>query len=127
MANTESHAPHKITTSLPHLASFIDHSLLHPTLTDAQILSGLHTALHHRVAAVCVKPYSVPLARQLLAGSPVRVCTVVGFPHGNSTTAIKVAEAREAVENGASEVDLVVNVGKVKSQDWGYVEQEITP
>ncbi|KAK4446193.1 deoxyribose-phosphate aldolase [Podospora aff. communis PSN243] len=114
-----------LTTSLPRLASYIDHSLLHPTLTDAEILSGLDLAKAHSVAAACIKPYSIPLARKALAGSPVRICSVIGFPHGNSTTAMKLAEAKDAMLSGAHEIDMVVNVGKVLSGDWEYVRDEI--
>ncbi|KAK0624358.1 hypothetical protein B0T14DRAFT_426562 [Immersiella caudata] len=114
-----------ITTSLPHLASTIDHSLLHPTLTDTSILSGLHLAKSHSVAAACIKPYSIPLARTVLAGSPVRICSVIGFPHGNSTTPMKLAEAKDAMLSGAHEIDMVVNIGKVLGGDWEYVRNEI--
>jgi len=111
--------------TVEHLASLIDHSLLHPTLTDTEILEGLHLARRHNVAAACVKPYSVDTAREVLAGSSVKVCAVAGFPAGNSTTRIKVIEAQEAVRAGAHEIDLVVNVGKVLSQEWAYVANEI--
>jgi deoxyribose-phosphate aldolase len=115
----------KLIVSVPKLAAYIDHSLLHPTMTDAEILSGLQLALRHRVAAVCVKPYSVTLARRTLLGSGVKVCVVAGFPHGSSTVASKIFEAREAIAAGAEEVDVVVNVGKVLSGEWGYVKDEI--
>jgi len=114
-----------IRVSLPQLAKLIDHSLLHPTMTDADIEGGLQVARAHAVGAACVKPYSIPMARAALAGSGVKVCAVVGFPAGNSATAIKVAEATEAVLAGAHEVDFVVNVGKVLGGDWAYVEAEI--
>ena len=103
----------------------LDHSLLHPTLTDADIASGLRLSAQHNVAAACIKPYSIPLARSILAHTPVRICAVVGFPAGNSTTAAKVFEAAEAVREGAAEIDVVVTVGKVRSGEWGYVEDEI--
>ncbi|CEN62951.1 Putative Deoxyribose-phosphate aldolase [Aspergillus calidoustus] len=116
-----------ITVSLPQLAKMIDHSLLHPTMTDADILAGLKIARENHVATACIKPYSIPLAKQELAGTDVLVCPVIGFPHGNSTTAIKVAEASAAaVEIGAgAEIDMVVNIGKVLGGDWGYVAEEI--
>jgi deoxyribose-phosphate aldolase len=113
------------TPTVAQIASMIDHSLLHPTLTDAEILEGLHIARRHNVAAACVKPYSIAAAREVLAGSSVKICAVVGFPAGNSTTRIKVLEAEEAVRSGAHEIDVVVNVGKVLSQDWEYVAAEI--
>lgn len=117
--------PKTITTSLPHLAGHIDHSLLHPTMTDADISAGLATARKYGVAAACIKPYSIAAARAALAGSPVRICAVAGFPHGNSTIAVKMREARDAVAEGAHEVDVVVNVGKVLSGEWAYVRLEI--
>ena len=90
-----------MTTSLPALAKTIDHSLLHPTLTSTEILSGLRIARDYNVATACVKPYLVPWAVQELGGSDVMVCPVVGFPHGNSTTRIKVLEAEEAAKEGS--------------------------
>ena len=121
----ESSKPSVAIPTVEQVAGVIDHSLLHPTLTDAEILDGLHLARKHSVAAACVKPYSVPTAREVLDGSPVKICAVVGFPAGNSTTRIKVLEAEEAVRAGAHEIDVVVNVGKVLSQDWAYVADEI--
>ncbi len=107
------------------IAKMIDHSLLHPTFTDAAIREGCELARRYRVATACVKPYSVTMARDILAGSDVRPCAVIGFPHGNSTTGIKVIEAEQAVLAGAPEIDMVVNVGKVVGGDWDYVEREI--
>ncbi|HEX9958317.1 MAG TPA: deoxyribose-phosphate aldolase, partial [Fibrella sp.] len=83
-------------TLIRELAKMIDHSLLHPTLTDAELREGCAVALHYDVASVCIKPYAVPLAAELLAGSDVLVGTVIGFPAGNSTTAVKVAETIQA-------------------------------
>ncbi|RAL10669.1 2-deoxyribose-5-phosphate aldolase [Aspergillus homomorphus CBS 101889] len=114
-----------ITVTLPQLAKMIDHSLLHPTMTDADILAGLKIARDNHVATACVKPYLIPLAKEELAGSDVLVCPVIGFPHGNSTTEIKVLEATAAVKAGGNEIDMVVNVGKVLSGDWEYVTEEI--
>jgi deoxyribose-phosphate aldolase len=113
--------PEKIRT----IAKMIDHSLLHPTMPDAELRVGCELARRLDVAAVCIKPYAVPLARDILAGSDVRVCTVVGFPHGGSYISIKVQEAEQALAAGAVELDMVVNIGKVLSQDWGYVTDEI--
>ncbi len=79
----------------------------------------------YHVAAVCVKPYAIGTAQRVLAKSSVAVCSVVAFPHGNSTSAIKVIEAQEAVSSGAVEIDMVVNVGKVMGGDWEYVADEI--
>lgn len=111
--------------TLPDLARMIDHSLLHPTMTDAQVRAGCELARRWGVATACVKPYCVPLARETLAGSAVVPCAVIGFPHGNSTTGIKVIEAEHAVLAGAPEIDMVVNVGKVLGGDWAYVQREV--
>ena len=113
------------TISLQSLARMIDHSLLHPTMTDAVIAEGCELALRYQVATACVKPYSIPLARSILAGSGVAVCAVIAFPHGNSIPEIKLAEAQHAVQAGASEIDMVVNIGKVLSEDWDYASIEI--
>lgn len=107
------------------IAKMIDHSLLHPTMTDAEIRAGCELAKRYAVATACVKPYAVPLAYELLAGSGVEVCSVIGFPHGNSTTAIKVAETQQALADGATEIDMVINIGKALGGDWAYVAEEI--
>jgi deoxyribose-phosphate aldolase len=114
-----------ITVSLPQLAKMIDHSLLHPTMTDDEIRDGLQLARDYNVAAACIKPYSIPTAKDVLRGSDVKICAVIGFPHGNSTSHIKVLEAKEAVDAGSIEIDMVVNVGKVLGSDWQYVSDEI--
>ena len=111
--------------SLRSIAKMIDHSLLHPTMTDDELRDGCHVALRCDVASVCIKPYAVSLATDLLAGSEVKVGTVVGFPHGSSRTDIKAREATAAIFDGADELDLVVNIGKVLSGDWSYVAEEI--
>jgi len=110
---------------LETLAKMIDHSLLHPTLTDEAIVKGCELAKEYDVATACVKPYAVRMAADVLQGSYVGVCGVAAFPHGNSTTPLKVREAEESVSNGASEIDVVVNVGKVLGGDWDYVAREI--
>jgi deoxyribose-phosphate aldolase len=107
------------------LARMIDHALLHPTLTDAGILEGCEVARRWHTATVCVKPYSIPMCRDALLGSDVLVCSVIGFPHGNGTTTVKVMEAEAAVVAGAPEIDMVVNVGKVLGGDRDYVAREI--
>jgi len=112
-------------TTLHDLAKMIDHSLLHPTMTDSEILKGCDIARYYEVATVCVKPYAVKLCHEALAGTTVGVCSVIGFPHGNSTTAIKVAEAEQAIRDGASEIDMVINIGKVLGGDWEYVHTDI--
>jgi deoxyribose-phosphate aldolase len=111
--------------TLRSLAKMIDHSLLHPTMTDEVIRQGCELALEYGVATACVKPYAVPLARDLMAGSDVGVCAVIGFPHGNSTPRIKFAETLHVIADGATEVDMVVNVGKTLGDDWDYVSEEI--
>ena len=111
--------------TIPDLAKMIDHSLLHPTMTDAEIRSGLEIARECGCATACVKPYSVPLAAELLAGSGVGVCAVAGFPHGNSHPETIIAEALRSIAEGATEIDMVVNAGKVLGGDWGYVSAEL--
>jgi deoxyribose-phosphate aldolase len=108
------------------LAGMIDHSLLHPTLTDQDLEDGCRLAAKYGVASVCLKPYYVRRAAQLLAATGVRVGTVVGFPHGSSTTECKRYETEQACHDGAVEIDMVINVGKAISGDWNYVERDIT-
>lgn len=103
----------------------IDHSLLHPTMSDEELIAGCELAKKYEVASVCIKPYAVKMAVDILTGSDVAVGTVVGFPHGNSTIAIKAAETERALRDGATEIDMVVNIGKVLSEDWDYVKREI--
>jgi len=114
-----------MTNSLQSIAKMIDHSLLHPTLTDQDLRQGCKVALACDVASVCIKPYAVPLAREMLSGSNVKVGTVVGFPHGNSRIEVKKIEAELAMTDGAEELDVVVNIGKVLSGDWEYISAEI--
>ena len=112
-------------TTLRDIAKMIDHSLLHPAMTDDELEHGCRVAVECDVASVCIKPYAVTMASRLLAGSDVKAGTVVGFPHGSSRTHIKVREATSAIIDGAEELDMVVNVGKVLSRDWDYVAEEI--
>ena len=107
------------------VAKMLDHSLLQPTLTDADLEQGCLLARQYEVASVCIKPYAVRLAAGLLAGSTVAVGTTIGFPHGGHLTAIKVDEAERAMDDGARELDMVVNVGKVLSRDWDFVAADI--
>ncbi|HTX17776.1 MAG TPA: deoxyribose-phosphate aldolase [Bacteroidota bacterium] len=118
-------SPAPDTLSLRSLAKMIDHSLLHPTMTDNEIARGCATARSYNVATACVKPYAVPSVRPLLAGSEVAICAVVAFPHGNSTSSVKLNEAEGALADGATEIDAVVNIGKVLGGDWDYVDAEI--
>jgi len=103
----------------------VDHSLLSPTLTDRALAEGCAVAAKYHTASVCVKPYHVKQAAQRLVESDVKVGSVVGFPHGNSVTKMKAFEAEQALADGAVEVDMVVNIGKVLSEDWDYVSDEI--
>ena len=95
------------------LAKMIDHSLLHPTMTDAQVREGCLLARKYDAATVCVKPYSVPMAGELLAGSAVAVCAVAGFPHGNSHTALKVSEAERSRFRAALETSRIGRDGAI--------------
>jgi len=107
------------------IAKMIDHSLLHPALTDQELRAGCAEAAEYHVASACVKPCDVKQASRYLSGSDVAVCGVVGFPHGNSTVEIKALETEQVLRDGAVEVDLVVNIGKALSEDWDYIYQEI--
>ncbi len=113
------------TYTLADLAKMFDHSLLQPVLTDAELEKGCLLAREYDVASVCIKPYAVPLAARILSGSSVAVSTVIGFPQGGNNTKIKVAEAELAIAEGAIELDMVCNIGKVLSKDWGYVQEDI--
>lgn len=107
------------------LAKTIDHSLLRPELTEADVIAGCELAARYHVASVCVKPCHVRLASKLLAGSDVAVGTVVGFPHGSSTIAAKVFETQEAIAAGATEIDMVINIGELRSSHADHVRNEI--
>lgn len=111
--------------TLAELAAMFDHSLLQPHLTDADLDAGLLLARDLQVASVCIKPYAVKRAAVFLAGSGVRTSTTIGFPHGGHLTAVKVFEAERAMDDGAVELDMVVNIGKVLSKDWAYVTADI--
>jgi deoxyribose-phosphate aldolase len=112
-------------TEVEILAKMIDHSILHPTFTDADLEKECAIAAKYDVASVCVKPYAVPKAADLLKGTDVKVGCVIGFPHGNSCTAVKVFETEQACKDGAAEIDMVINIGKALGSDWDYVEKEI--
>jgi deoxyribose-phosphate aldolase len=111
--------------SCQDIAKMIDHSLLRPELTEQDIRAGCEIAKKYNVATVCCAPAAVPLVKQLLAGSDVKTTTVVGFPHGYNTTETKVAEAQQAVKDGAVELDMVLNVSKLRSGDHDYVKKDI--
>ena len=107
------------------LAKMIDHSLLHPTLTDRELEEGCSVAVKYGVASVCVKPYAVKRAAGILKGSGVIVGCVIGFPHGNSATEVKRYETELACRDGAAEIDMVINIGKALGGDWDYVESDV--
>lgn len=111
--------------TLAELARMFDHSLLQPNLTDADLERGILLARELNVASVCIKPYGVKLAAKLLAGSGVLASTTIGFPHGGHLTAVKVFECERAMDDGATELDMVVNIGKVLSGEWNYVAHDI--
>jgi deoxyribose-phosphate aldolase len=107
------------------IAKTIDHSLLRPELDDAYVAAGCRLAAKYDVASVCVRPADVRRAVAILAGTDVAVGTTIGFPHGNHVTAIKVAEARQALADGATELDMVLQIGALKSRRDAEVEADI--
>jgi deoxyribose-phosphate aldolase len=107
------------------IAKMIDHSLLNPVMTDEQLEEGCRVGLKYNVASVCIKPYYLRRCAEILRGSGVQPSTTIGFPHGGHTTALKVAEAQQALADGGTELDMVVNVGKVLSGDWRFVREDI--
>ncbi|MFI1439683.1 deoxyribose-phosphate aldolase [Streptomyces fructofermentans] len=111
--------------SVDAVAKMIDHSLLRPELTAAEVAAGLATAAEYRTASVCVRPSDVALAAAELAGTGVAVGSVVGFPHGSATTAVKVFETRELVSLGAEEIDMVIGIGRLRDGDAEFTRREI--
>jgi deoxyribose-phosphate aldolase len=111
--------------SVKDIAQMIDHSLLHPTMTDEEVKKGCEIAKEYGMATACVKPLHADLAYSVLKGSGTQVCAVIGFPHGNSTTKIKVAETKQALKDGAAEIDMVIHAGKVLAKDWRYIKKDI--
>jgi deoxyribose-phosphate aldolase len=107
------------------IAGMIDHSLLNPSLTVRELEDGCALALRYEVASVCIQPYYLRRCAELLAGSTVHASTTIGFPHGGHTTAVKIAEVRQAINDGGQELDAVINIGKARSGDWQYVGDEI--
>ncbi|MFN7994855.1 MAG: deoxyribose-phosphate aldolase [Bryobacteraceae bacterium] len=107
------------------IAKMIDHSLLNPTLTVDDFERGIRLATDYDVASVCIVPYYLKRCAELLRGSAVKASTTIGFPHGCHTTAIKLAEARQALADGCEELDMVVNISKVLSGDWDYVRADL--
>ncbi|TMB47813.1 MAG: deoxyribose-phosphate aldolase [Chloroflexi bacterium] len=107
------------------VAKTIDHSLLRPELDDQFIADGCRLAAEYQVASVCCRPADVPRAVDLLAGTGVAVGTVIGFPHGGTTTEVKVFEAQQALRSGATELDMVINIGALRSSRDAYVKEDI--
>lgn len=107
------------------LAKMIDHSILHPTMTDEDLKRECEVAKKYDVASVCVKPYAVKQAVQLLKETDVLVGCVIGFPAGNSAIPVKVFETENACNDGAVEIDMVINIGKALQGSWDYIEKEI--
>jgi deoxyribose-phosphate aldolase len=108
------------------IAKMIDHSLLNPTLTTAELEDGCALAIRYNAASVCILPYALARAAQLLSGTTVQASTTIGFPHGGHTTAIKLAEVRQALKDGGQELDAVINISKARSGDWDYVRNELS-
>jgi deoxyribose-phosphate aldolase len=108
-----------------YIAKRIDHSLLGPSLTGSELEAGCELAARYRVASVCIKPYAVSLAAKVLSGSGVAVGTTIGFPHGGHATATKLFESERAIDDGATELDMVVNIGQVLGGEWEAVASDI--
>lgn len=107
------------------VAKMIDHSLLNPTMTIGDLETGIELAKAYDVASVCIMPYYLKRCAELLAGTTVKASTTIGFPHGGHTTAVKMAEAEQAIADGCQELDFVCNISKVLSGDWDYVKTDI--
>ncbi len=107
------------------ISKMIDHSLLNPVLTDRELEKGCQLALEYDVASVCIMPYSLKRCVEIVRGSTVKASTTIGFPHGGHTSAVKLAEVTQALEDGGEELDMVVNISKVLSEDWDYVRTEL--
>jgi len=107
------------------IAAVIDHSLLRPDITNDELMEGFRLAKKYGVATCCVRPMDVPIAKEELADSVVGVSSVVGFPHGSNTTEVKVFEANQLIDLGASELDMVLAFGRLKSGEYDYVAQDV--
>ena len=114
-----------MTYTYSDISKMIDHSLLNPTLTTADLDAGIQLALAYDVASVCILPYALKRCAEMLKGSTVKASTTIGFPHGGHTTAIKRAEAERAIADGCEELDMVVNISQVLSGNWDYVRADI--
>jgi deoxyribose-phosphate aldolase len=109
----------------PSIAKMIDHSLLNPSLNAFELEDGCSLALRYNVASVCILPYALERCAEILVGSTVNASTTIGFPHGGHTTAIKLAEADQALQDGGQELDVVINISKARSGDWRYIHDEL--
>ena len=107
------------------IAHYIDHTALTAEKTDADILKLCDEAIEHQFFSVCINSCHIPLAKQKLAGSNVKICTVVGFPLGANLSSVKAFETQEAIAAGANEIDMVINVGWIKSNKWSAVKEDI--
>src|ERR1022692_686154 len=107
------------------IAKMIDHSLLNPSLTTRELEEGCALAVRYDVASVCILPYYLARCAELLTRTTVNASTTIGFPHGGHTTAIKLAEVRQALKDGGQELDVVINISKARSGDWQYVEEDV--
>jgi deoxyribose-phosphate aldolase len=112
--------------SYSDIAKMIDHSLLNPALTVPELEAGCQLALRYDVASVCILPYYAQRCAEMLAGSWVQPSTTIGFPHGGHTTAVKLAEVQQALNDGATELDMVINISQARSGNWDYVSREIS-
>ncbi len=115
-----------LTYSYLDVAKMIDHSLLNPTLTMADLEHGIALALAYDVASVCILPYALRMCAERLKGSNVKASTTIGFPHGGHTTSIKLAETKQAIADGGEELDMVVNISQVLSGNWTSVKEDIS-
>lgn len=111
--------------TLEQVAKTIDHSILKPDFTSQDVIEGANLAKKFGTASYCIRPMDVAVAAKILEGSGVNVCTVIGFPHGTTTTKTKVCESIDAIENGATELDMVLNISALKSGDYELVENDI--
>jgi deoxyribose-phosphate aldolase len=111
--------------SYTELSKMIDHSLLNPTLTEQQMEAGIQQAIAYDVASICIMPYYLKRTAELLAGTTIFPSATVGFPHGGHTTKVKLYESEQLIEDGCVELDMVVNISRVLSDDWKYVSNEV--
>ncbi len=107
------------------IAKMLDHSMLQPWLTEEDIVKGCQIAIKYQTAAVCARPCDMKLVARLLEGTGIAPCTVIGFPHGTNLTCVKVYEAEQAILDGCTELDMVINVGRLKAGDDAYVLNDI--